>query len=102
MAKTKTKPIKFTQDELNGLQAIRNDYLNIQNEFGSLKVRKIQLEQQLEAIDSREIELGGLYNQVRENETNLANTLQEKYGAGNLNPETGEFTPETTEKTEEK
>ena len=81
---------------------IRTDYLNIQNEFGSLRVRKLQLEQQLGVIDNREVELEGLYNQVRENETTLVKTLQDKYGIGNLNVETGEFTPETTTETEEK
>ena len=101
MAKTTDTTIKFTEEELNGLQAVRTDYLNIQNEFGSLRVRKLQLEQQVEAIENREVELEGLYNQVRENETTLAKSLNEKYGQGNLNVETGEFTPETTEKTEE-
>jgi len=56
----------------------------------------------LESIDRREVELEGLYNQVRENETTLAKTLQDKYGPGNLNTQTGEFTPEVTTNTQEK
>ena len=102
MAKKTDTTTKFSQEELDGLQAVRTDYLNIQNEFGSLRVRKLQLEQQVEAIENREVELEGLYNQVRENETTLAKTLQDKYGTGNLNVETGEFTPETVAETEEK
>ena len=100
MAKTKT--IKFTQEELNNLNAVQNDYQNIQNEFGTLRIRRLQIEQTLESIDRREVELEGLYNQVRENETTLAKTLQDKYGQGNLNTETGEFTPEVTTNTQEK
>ena len=57
MAKKTDTTTKFSQEELDGLQAVRTDYLNIQNEFGSLRVRKLQLEQQLEAIDNREVEL---------------------------------------------
>ena len=100
--KSKTDTIKFTEDELNGLQAVRNDYQSVQNEFGALRVRRLQLEQQLNAIESREVELEGLYNQVKENETTLAKTLQDKYGPGNLNTQTGEFTPEVTTNTQEK
>ena len=100
MAKTKT--IKFTQEELNNLNAVQNDYQNIQNEFGTLRIRRLQIEQTLESIDRREVELEGLYNQVRENETTLAKTLQDKYGPGNLNTQTGEFTPEVTTNTQEK
>jgi len=100
MAKTKT--IKFTQEELNNLTAVQNDYQNIQNEFGTLRIRRLQIEQTLESIDRREVELEGLYNQVRENETTLAKTLQDKYGPGNLDTQTGEFTPEVTTNTQEK
>lgn len=99
---TKTKTIKFTQEELNNLNAVQNDYQNIQNEFGTLRIRRLQIEQTLESIDRREVELEGLYNQVRENETTLAKTLQDKYGPGNLNTQTGEFTPEVTTNTQEK
>jgi len=93
MAK-KQKSIKFSKEELNGLQAIRNDYQSIQNEFGALRVRKLQLQQQLDLLDSREVELDGLYVQVQSNERNLSQELTEKYGNGNLDFDTGEFTPE--------
>jgi len=93
MAK-KQKSIKFSKEELNGLQAIRNDYQSIQNEFGALRVRRLQLQQQLDLLDSREVELDGLYVQVQSNERNLSQELTEKYGNGNLDFDTGEFTPE--------
>jgi len=93
MAK-KQKSIKFSKEELNGLQAVRNDYQSIQNEFGALRVRRLQLQQQLDLLDSREVELDGLYVQVQSNERNLSQELTEKYGNGNLDFDTGEFTPE--------
>ena len=93
MAK-KQKSIKFSKEELNSLQAIRNDYQSIQNEFGALRVRRLQLQQQLDLLDSREVELDGLYVQVQSNERNLSQELTEKYGNGNLDFDTGEFTPE--------
>lgn len=93
MAK-KTKTVKFTQEELDSLQAVRNDYANIQNEFGNLRVRKLRLEQEISLIDAREVELEGLYLQVQQNEQKTSVDLQDKYGSGNLDFETGEFTPE--------
>jgi hypothetical protein len=92
--KAKTKSVKFTQEELNTLQAVRNDYANIQNEFGNLRVRKLRLEQEVNLIDAREVELEGLYLQVQQNEQKTSADLQDKYGSGNLDFETGEFTPE--------
>ena len=92
--KAKTKSVKFTQEELNTLQAVRNDYANIQNEFGNLRVRKLRLEQEVNLIDAREVELEGLYLQVQQNEQKTSADLQDKYGNGNLDFETGEFTPE--------
>jgi uncharacterized protein (DUF3084 family) len=93
MAK-KQKSIKFSKEELDGLQAVRNDYQSIQNEFGALRVRRLQLQQQLDLLESREVELDGLYVQVQSNERNLSQELTEKYGNGNLDFDTGEFTPE--------
>ena len=90
----KQKSIKFSKEELDGLQAVRNDYHSIQNEFGALRVRRLQLQQQLDLLESREVELDGLYVQVQSNERNLSQELTEKYGNGNLDFDTGEFTPE--------
>ena len=37
----KQEVITFTEDELKSLVVIRNDYINLQNEFGRTKVRKL-------------------------------------------------------------
>ena len=93
MAKKKTEVIKFTEDELKSLDAIKNDYINIQNEFGRTKVRKLLALKQVDEIDQYEVQLESAYLQVQETEQKLAQTLEEKYGKGKLNVETGEFTP---------
>ena len=95
MAKKKNTDnvVKFTEDELKSLEAVRNDYLNIQNEFGRTKVRKILALKQVDEIEQYEVQLESAYLQVQETEQTLAKTLEDKYGKGNLNVETGEFTP---------
>ena len=87
--------VKFTEDELKSLEAVRNDYLNIQQEFGRTKVRKILALKQVDEIDQYGVQLEAAYQQVQDTEATLAKTLEEKYGKGNLNVDTGEFTPIT-------
>tara|TARA_B100001094_G_scaffold274432_1_gene281420 strand:- start:12251 stop:12544 length:294 start_codon:yes stop_codon:yes gene_type:complete len=95
MAKKKNTDnvVKFTEDELKSLEAVRNDYLNIQQEFGRTKVRKILALKQVDEIEQYGVQLESAYLQVQETEQTLAKTLEDKYGKGNLNVETGEFTP---------
>ena len=85
--------VKFTEDELKSLEAVRNDYLNIQQEFGRTKVRKILALKQVDEIEQYGVQLEAAYQQVQDTEATLAKTLEEKYGKGNLNVDTGEFTP---------
>ena len=87
--------VKFTEDELKSLEAVRNDYLNIQQEFGRTKVRKILSLKQVDEIEQYGVQLEAAYQQVQDTEATLAKTLEEKYGKGNLNVDTGEFTPIT-------
>ena len=43
--------------------------------------------------DRRKVEIETAYTTNQQTEQELSKTLTDKYGAGNLNPETGEFTP---------
>ena len=61
--------------------------------MGAIEVRKLQLNQQLDALDRRKVEIETAYTTNQQTEQELSKTLTDKYGAGNLNPETGEFTP---------
>ena len=53
----------------------------------------MQTEQRLEQIENDKLRLETRYVQIQSQETELVSELNEKYGAGNLNPETGVFTP---------
>tara|TARA_R100000995_G_scaffold75191_1_gene44477 strand:+ start:262 stop:555 length:294 start_codon:yes stop_codon:yes gene_type:complete len=91
---------KFTEEELNSLSDLQSAYQQKQLQFGQLKVQKLLLQQQLEAVEQSEAQLEVDYAGVQENERKIVKELNDKYGPGNLDPATGVFTPsETTEST---
>ena len=95
------KEVKFTDDELKQLQGLQNSYQEKQLQFGQLKVQKLLLQQQVDTLEDSESKLEVGYSEVQETERNIVQQLNEKYGPGSLNPETGVFTPtETIETTE--
>jgi hypothetical protein len=89
----KKKQIKFTKTEIESLENLRNAYAFIQNSLGNLEIQRLQTEQTLERIENQKILLETKYVQEQTNESNLLEQLTKKYGVGNLNIETGEFTP---------
>ena len=89
----KSKEIKFTQDEINSLQALQTNYANVRSAFGDLEVQRIQTEQRLDQINNEKLRLETEYSKLNTSEQQLVNDLNEKYGPGNLDPTTGVFTP---------
>jgi len=82
-----------TKTEIESLENLRNAYAFIQNSLGNLEIQRLQTEQTLERIENQKILLETKYVQEQTNESNLLEQLTKKYGVGNLNIETGEFTP---------
>ena len=93
--------IKFTEDELKSLGELRETYGKVQQDFGALKVRRLVLEQQLEDLDNADEAVHKAYTDNQETERKLVEELNEKYGPGSLNPETGVFTPAPQPEAEE-
>ena len=85
--------IKFTDEELKSLSELSQGYQNIQTGFGQLRVQKILLEQQGEALEEAEVQMESDYKDNQETERKLVQELNEKYGPGQLDPQTGVFTP---------
>ena len=92
MAK-KSNQIKFTKEELSGIREVRNSFNNITTNFGNLEVQRIQTDQRLSAIEQQKVIAENEYNQVIQQEVELLNNLNEKYGQGSLDLEKGVFTP---------
>jgi hypothetical protein len=81
---------KFTEEELKKLKDIQNQYVNIQNKFGQLKLAQIRLEEE-------EIQLEETLKSLQSDEQKFLDGITDKYGQGSLNPETGVFTPTESE-----
>jgi len=89
----KKKEIKFTKEELSSLESLKDSYSNVELSLGKLEVARLQTEQRLEQIENEKLRLETEYTQIQIQENELVSELNEKYGAGNLDPNTGVFTP---------
>ena len=97
------KEIKFTEDEIKSLGDLSVNYQRVQTSFGQLRVQKILLQQQHEGLEEAEVKLESDYITLQEKERVLVKELNDKYGPGSLDPQTGVFTPiETDETSDEK
>jgi chromosome segregation ATPase len=85
--------IKFSEEELKELGDLQQSYQEKQAQLGQIAVQKIILNQQVEAIENRQVELEGEYEEVQQTERDLVQKLNEKYGPGQLDPQSGVFTP---------
>ena len=92
MAK-KSKDVKFTKDELNSIEELRNNYNSVTNALGMLEVSRMQTEKRLEAIEGDKIRLETQYEQLTMAEKELIDSLTEKYGQGSIDINSGVFTP---------
>ena len=81
-----SEEVKFTEEELKQVQNIQASYVNVQNQFGQLKMAQIRL-------DNQEIDLENSLQKIKEEEKKFLDSITDKYGQGSLDPETGVFTP---------
>ena len=91
----KTDEVKFTEKELESLNDLQVKYNTITNQFGQLAIAKLNLEKQTEVVNDQEFKLQEELEQAREEEQGILNGITEKYGPGQLDPQSGVFTPTT-------
>lgn len=78
--------IKFTEEELAAIRTLNEKTRAVTLELGEIELAKLQLQRRRKFAEEY------LANLRAEQEAN-GKALTEKYGDGELNPETGEFTP---------
>ena len=91
----KKDEVKFTEKELQTLNDLQVKYNTITNQFGQLAIAKLNLEKQTEVVNDQEFKLQEELDQAREEEQGILNDITEKYGPGQLDPQSGVFTPTT-------
>jgi|TARA_B100000700_G_C14868460_1_gene772222 hypothetical protein len=99
-AEEKSSEVKFSDEELKSLRDLQDGYQEKQAQFGQLGVQKILLNQQVEALEKTEEQFQKDYVSLQEKEQEIVRGLNEKYGPGTLDPQTGVFTPTPVETSE--
>ena len=85
--------VKFTEKELQSLQELSTKSNGITNRFGQLAIAKINLEKQSEAVEEEEFKLLEELEDLKKQEQETLQSITDKYGPGQLDPQTGVFTP---------
>ena len=83
---------KFTSDEMDKIKEIQSSYVGIQQAFGQVEDGRLRLEQQLDATQQASVELRDRFSEVQKEEQKFIEELNEKYGDGSLDLESGAFT----------
>ena len=89
--------IKFTEEEIGQINQLRQDATNVFLQLGQLTLER---KTKLEELDRLESQLLQNQKELAEREQNLFKSLNEKYGDGNYDPNTGVFTPLSDEVTQ--
>ena len=94
--------VKFTEEEMKSINELQQTYAGVQNALGQVGVSRIRLEQQLNDLDVAETNLKTQFTDNQVKERNFVDSINKKYGDGNLDISTGVFTPRPTEETTNK
>jgi oligoribonuclease NrnB/cAMP/cGMP phosphodiesterase (DHH superfamily) len=92
MGKIKNVMAQLTQEELQSVRDLQSKYNQTLFEIGVAEAQRLALLEQVEKRESDKKVLLGDLATIEQKENELVKSLQEKYGAGSINPETGEIT----------
>ena len=82
--------IKFTQEEINSINQLKTDVELVFTQLGQLSIER---KRRNDEVDEIETQLFKQHQDLVEKEQELFKSLNEKYGDGNYDPNTGIFTP---------
>lgn len=78
--------MKLTPEELQSIKTVQQRQLAVKEELSAIGLAKLN-------IKSRQSQLEAFYKTTQDMEKQLGADFQAKYGKGNIDIETGEFTP---------
>ena len=96
-----SEEVKFTEKELKQVTDLQGTYLNLQNALGQISIGRIRLEQQIQDYDDAEGKVRERFANTQKEERDFIGEINKKYGDGNLDINTGVFTPKPVEETTE-
>jgi len=83
---------KLTEEELQSIKELQTQYNKFVFELGSIEAQLQGLLAQKTLIEEEKANIILDLKKLGDREKEVVTTLQEKYGVGNINPETGEIT----------
>lgn len=84
---------KFTEEEIAEIKQVQGNYQSIGLELVQIKLAISSAKTQLETYESQEKMLTERIFELNDAERAIAKKLEEKYGKGEIDLETGVFTP---------
>lgn len=87
--------IKFTEEEVGQINQLRQEVANVFTQLGQVSLERKRRIQELDGLENQLIQK---HQELQQQEQDLFKGLNEKYGDGNYDPNTGEFVPTPTEK----
>lgn len=84
---------KFTEEEVKQVKELQEAYTKKTILFGQLEVQKNLLQKELVQIEQTIKNAWLEYEELSKTESSLLNSLNEKYGEGTLDLDSGEFIP---------
>ena len=84
---------KITTEELEKLKELRVKYDSVSYTLGQLRIEQELLNDQVVRLKEVETQLITDYRNLQADEKTIADEISNKYGQGQINIETGEFTP---------
>ena len=88
-----SKNKKFTEDELAKIVELREANAQKITEFGQIELEILLTNQRLDALAEAKAKLQEAYSGLQKKESDLIKELNDKYGAGTVDLQSGEFIP---------
>ena len=96
------KEVKFTKEEMEKISELQETYAGLQNALGQMGVARIRLEQQINDLNDNEGKVRAQFTDTQNQEREFVQSINKKYGDGNLDLKSGVFTPKSTKETTDK
>ena len=84
---------KLTEEEITQIKEMQTQYNKFVFELGSVEAQLSDMASHRITMETEKSSIIGDLKSLNVREKELLTTLQEKYGVGNINIETGEITP---------
>lgn len=87
---------EFDQQDIDFVKNLQSEYATNTAQIGQVEVELHLLKKRLDEIENIRTQLFNKYEELQEKEKSLVKSLNEKYGDGVLDLDSGRFIPSTT------